>query len=201
MLPRAAVLLLAALALAGAWQAWARRAVHPPPGLLVPELPLQSELEPEDPPRWEQDGVLLLPQARYDIRGRLLARDEFHLGREARLAPIDFGLGWGPMSDSAVLDRLRLSQRQRFLFVSWKEPPLPPEVLLDHAANTHLIPASKTVRRQLDRVRPGQRVRLMGYLVNARAADGWTWNSSMRRDDRGVGACELMWVDSVFVEP
>jgi hypothetical protein len=49
----------------------------------------------------------------------------------------------------------------------------------------------------LSRLRPGQVVRLQGYLVRVEAPGGWQWNSSMTRDDTGNGACEVMLVQSV----
>ena len=65
------------------------------------------------------------------------------------------------------------------------------------SANMHLIPADSNVRRQLKHVRAGNVVHLRGYLVNARRADGFTWNSSLTRNDTGAGACELFYVASV----
>jgi hypothetical protein len=61
----------------------------------------------------------------------------------------------------------------------------------------HLIPASSTVRDTLLSTRPGNVVTLSGYLVGASRSDGFTWNSSLTRDDSGNGACELMYVQSV----
>ena len=68
-----------------------------------------------------------------------------------------------------------------------------------HAANTHLVPADAGVRRQLAKIRRGQVVQLQGLLVDARAADGWRWQTSLTREDSGAGACELFWVQSVSV--
>jgi hypothetical protein len=51
------------------------------------------------------------------------------------------------------------------------------------------------VARRLKDVRPGQVVRLRGYLVAVTADDGWQWRSSLSRTDTGSGACELFWVE------
>jgi hypothetical protein len=53
------------------------------------------------------------------------------------------------------------------------------------------------VRRELDRVRRHDLIELSGYLVEVRHGDGWTWRSSLSRDDAGAGACEVVWVESV----
>ena len=64
----------------------------------------------------------------------------------------------------------------------------------------HLIAADKAVAKQISRVRSGQVVKLKGYLVEARRADGFTWTSSLSRTDSGNGACELMWVSDFEIE-
>jgi hypothetical protein len=38
---------------------------------------------------------------------------------------------------------------------------------------------------------------LRGFLVEARADDGWRWRSSLTRDDTGARACELVFVERV----
>jgi hypothetical protein len=50
----------------------------------------------------------------------------------------------------------------------------------------------------LRRPRPGEVVTLRGYLVDVRGPNGFRWNTSLRRDDTGDGACELMWVEQVL---
>ena len=61
----------------------------------------------------------------------------------------------------------------------------------------HMVPASREVERALKSVRPGQEVALSGYLIEARAPDGWRWRSSLTREDTGAGACELVWVERI----
>ena len=42
-------------------------------------------------------------------------------------------------------------------------------------------------------------MRIEGWLVEARAADGWRWRSSLTRDDTGGGSCELVFVRDLQV--
>ena len=51
----------------------------------------------------------------------------------------------------------------------------------------------------LRHLRPGQLVRLTGYLVDVRGPGGFYWNTSLRRDDTGDGTCELMGIEEVTV--
>ncbi|HEX7374392.1 MAG TPA: hypothetical protein VF277_05420, partial [Steroidobacteraceae bacterium] len=66
---------------------------------------------------------------------------------------------------------------------------------LRHSANIHLIPATESVRRAIAAAREGTVFTLRGRLVEVRGPDGFTWRSSLRRDDIGDGACELIWVE------
>jgi hypothetical protein len=150
---------------------------------------------------FERDGYQIAPFARFTVRARLLSAERYRIGREADLSPIDFALGWDAMSHDSVLDRLKISQGNRFYYYRWEnEPPLPVSEIVRSSANMHLIPAGADVRQQLEGVRPGAVVTLHGWLVDVAAPDGWRWASSRTREDSGGGACELMWVDEVHVD-
>jgi hypothetical protein len=62
-----------------------------------------------------------------------------------------------------------------------------------------LIPASKQIAKQLKAIDQDDLIYLKGQLVEVTAADGWTWRSSLSREDTGNGACELMLVEEVRV--
>jgi hypothetical protein len=52
------------------------------------------------------------------------------------------------------------------------------------------------VAAALEAIRPGQQVRIDGWLI--RIDDGnWHWISSLRRDDSGNGACELVYACAI----
>lgn len=169
------------------------RSVDRAPGVLVAEDPAQEALK-DAAPTFHVGEYEIAALAHYRLRARLLGREAYHFHREADLSKVDFAVGWGPMSDSAVLAQMELRQGSRFFTLQWRTPPLPEDVIFDHAANMHLIAADDTVARALDRMRIGEIVELEGYLVSATASDGWSWTSSLTRTDRGAGACELMWV-------
>ena len=63
----------------------------------------------------------------------------------------------------------------------------------------HMIPADGAIAGRLKDVRPGQVVRIQGWLVEARAGDGWRWRSSLTRNDTGAGACEVIFVRDLQV--
>ena len=137
----------------------------------------------------------LTPLAGISLDARVLGREDYRLGREANFSPTDLALGWHRMRDDAVLDRLKISQSGRWYHYRWQdEPPLPVNEIIRSSANMHMVPASDVVAKALRRITPGQRVRINGWLVRIDADDGWHWKSSLRRDDSGGGACELVYV-------
>ncbi|MDP3420988.1 MAG: hypothetical protein Q8S10_08700 [Thiobacillus sp.] len=190
-------LLLIALA-AGAWNYVSTRPISHAQGAIAPASPVQ--VERTDLPSFRVGNYDIKSAAEFSLEARVLATETYRRGREAELSPIDLALGWGPMSDNAVLDRLKISQGNRFYFYRWSDrPPIPPSDIVENSANMHMIPATDEIRRRLDKVRVGQVVALRGYLVRVQSPDGWRWNSSMTRRDTGNGACEVVWVKDLTV--
>ena len=177
----------------GGWQHFRGTAVSQPPGVLAPEPPRQRSLDPV--PTLSLPGYRISALAGFSLEARVLARRDYSLGRESDLSPTDLALGWGPMSDSTVLEALDIRQANRWYTWRAESLPLPRRTIERSSANMHLIPAHPQVADALEAVRPGMLVRLEGYLVEAQAADGWRWRSSLTRDDVGDGACELVWVE------
>jgi hypothetical protein len=139
----------------------------------------------------------ITPLASYDIEARVLSVEPYSIDGGSRLSPLDFAVGWGPMSDSAVLDHFRVSQGARFFTIYPDETAIDLATALRGSANMHLIPASSDIRDQLERVRRGHVVHLKGYLVRVNGPRGYLWTSSLTRNDTGNGACELFYVEAV----
>ena len=186
-------LLIVALLAVGVWQWWSHRSIEHTPGELVAGEPQQTEIDGAAP-KFEKNGYMLTALARFELTARVLGVEHYRFDREAQLAPVDLALGWGPMSDSAILSKIDISQSGRFYYWHVDEFPIPRRAIETHSANMHMIPADAAVEGELDDVHVGSIVSLAGYLVEARASDGWYWKSSLTRDDTGAGACEVIWV-------
>ncbi len=169
-------------------------AIDRPPGVLAPTEPQQRLVER---PAFSFGDYQLTPLADYEIEARVLSVEKYSVDSGARLSPMDFAVGWGPMSDSAVLDHFRVKQGGRFFSIYPDEQAIDLQTALLSAANMHLIPATSDLRAELKRVRAGSIVRLRGKLVSALGPDNFTWNSSLTRADTGAGACELFYVESL----
>jgi hypothetical protein len=191
-------LIFPAFAVLAVWQFVTTRPVSHDPGEIAAADPEQVQL---DSPRiFEHEDFRLTAQARFSAEVRVLSRSRHRLGALADVSPLDIAVGWGPMSDTAVLKDLDIHQSGRFYF--WRyddEPPIPRESIEGHSANWHLVPAQSSVWRTLRGLRVGDVVRLEGMLVDLENPEIGTINTSLRRDDTGAGACEIVFVETARV--
>lgn len=192
-------LLFIAIIAYGAYHSWQSREVGYDSKNMTGEIASQDPIQADVYHRqiMHIKGYEIIPLASFSIQARILSREDYYVGREADLSPIDLALGWGPMSDDAVLSQLSIRQSSRFYYWHTDHFPIPREEIQTHSANMHMIPANDEVNETLATVRKGQIVSIEGDLVEAKASDGWHWKSSLSRNDTGRGACELILVKKV----
>jgi hypothetical protein len=191
-------ILVLAAGLYGAYDYLTTRPIDWPAGVLVADDPRQTDFEGGAP--IEQRGFQLLPRARFSAQVRVLRHERYRRDDLADVSPLDFAVGWGPMSDSAVIEQLDISQSNRFYYWHFDEqPPIDEGAIITHSANWHLIPASEAVFEQLEDVRAGEIVDLAGLLVDIKNSSGQVMRTSLRRDDSGAGACELILVEQLTI--
>jgi len=162
----------------------------------VAAAPSQALLRPPAEFPFGQYTLHLL--AEFALDARVLARERYRLGREAELSPWDFALGWGRMAEPDIARQFSIRQSGRWYYWRTDQLPIPRREVETSSANMHLIPANDQVRQALDTISTGENIRLRGFLVEARAEDGWRWRSSLTREDTGNGACEIILVTEVL---
>ena len=188
--------LLVAAALWLGYQHWTRPVVHSP-GVLVKSQPRQLEIT-SGADIINPGAFRLKPLARFSIEGRVLHRKSYGYDRNAPLSPVDIAIGWGRMSDEAVLERLKISQSMRFYWYRYQNPPpIPQDEIVRSSTNMHIIPADGAAKKICKSLRIGELVRMEGQLVEATGPGIGTWRSSLRRDDTGNGACEILYLERV----
>lgn len=201
-----------AIALGGAAAAWMDRpgTVDVPPGRSDPGV-YRVEAPDSTAPIRTADGDTLEPVARFETRGRVLHIERFKPYQSLsnwmpglRPASHDIGLGYGPMTDSANVERFTyrhdgatggtryLAWRPRDADAAARMPELAPFI-----TNVHVIPSGDAIARDLARVRIGELVTLRGMLVDVRDPRGRVARTSTTPGDRD---CEIVYVTEVRIE-
>ena len=188
---------LAILAIALVYFFYPETVITYPPGETAPSQPIQTNLAVKK--KWTVGEFTIEALAEYDVKARVLSRNNFWLGKESELSPFDLALGWGPMSDQSVINKIDIWQRDRWYFWEADKLPIPMNEISLNSANTHIIPKDENVKDEFDKVYKGSLIEMKGYLVKVTTAKGWHWISSLRRDDTGGGSCELFWVEDLTV--
>lgn len=168
-----------------------------PAGITAPDKPKQTNLVQTK--EWKLDDFNFKALAEYSIKARVLSRNNFSVGKESEISPFDLALGWGPMSDQSIIDKIDISQSNRWY--RWKADvlPIPAGEISLNSANVHIIPKDDNVKEKFGKVYKGSLIEMNGYLVEITTADGWRWKSSLKRDDTEGGSCELFWVEDIAV--
>ena len=171
----------------------------PAPGVVAEHTPQQQRLS--DGQSFRHQGFSVTPLETFDIHARVLARRDYRHDTEAAISPMDLALGWGPMSDSAVLQHFKIRQSNRWYYWRTKASPIPLHQVALNSANMHMVPASPDIAKTLRNIRKDDFIRLSGHLIAVERDDGWRWVSSRSRSDTGAGSCELIWVQNIAIEP
>jgi hypothetical protein len=180
----------------GAYQHFSHQPIVQGNGIIANQQPIQNSTNQSN---FSHNGYKITPLESFEIEARVLSTEHYSLGREADLSPVDLALGWGKMSDEAVLNKINITQSNRFYYWHVDEFPISRREIETQSANMHMIPADSKIEETLQAVRPGQMVKLSGYLVQVNASDGWHWKSSLTREDTGNGACEVVYVKALVV--
>ncbi len=167
------------------------------PGEVAPETPEQRHAFGIDD--FEHNGYNVEPLARFNGEVRVLSKQWYYNGRLAEVSPVDFMVGWGPMSDERILNELLIKQSDRFFNWQMTHRPLPLQKMVRHSANIHLVPASDEVKAELKSVLKGHGIKLKGLLVKISDGNGWSAQSSLTRKDYGEDATEILWVEKVQI--
>ena len=134
--------------------------VSHPAGVTIPTPP-QEKVHPPYLLRTVR-GQELYSRAKIHLRGRVLKTKRYH-DADAPLAPMDLLLGWGPMSDTSVIEPLTFLLRDRTFQIS-------PETG-SFVHGYHILPAQREVGLILGTLRPGMLVELKGDLFEVRSGN------------------------------
>lgn len=165
----------------------------------------QGELPPIPMKDWGYTWTLT-PRARYQVTARIISIHQYSyelFDNRARLAPYDFALGWGRMSDPAVDQWITWSQSERWYHYIWSaQSPYPGLEIALHSSNHHLIPANDNLRQALGLAKQNDIIFMEGLLVDAQTTlfgSEFHAPTSLSREDMGDGACEVLYIQRMIL--
>jgi hypothetical protein len=140
------ILALGILAYAG-YQYFSHRGVKHPDGVVtVASDPEQTSTSDSD---FTYKKYAIKPLKDFKIVARVLSAEHYTMDAGADLVPVDLALGWGRMSETSVINQLNISQGGRFYRYHYNLPaPIPPNEIVTHSANMHMIPSTDAIERQ-----------------------------------------------------
>ena len=147
---------------------------------------------------------LVTPKADYDIEALVMRNEHYVIDEWAWMAPYDLVLAWGHTAEEEYVNQISYTQSNRFYYYRYqKSDIINGRYVIDHTANTHIIPANPEIKDIMDKVKKGDTVHLKGQLVyidvkydNGRSR--W-WRTSLTRTDTGDGACEVFYVTDATI--
>lgn len=141
------------------------------------------------------------PMAYYYITALVVSKTNYFLDRESELAPFDLALAWGDLTSPDYGKYVSYSQYGRWYYFRYNaDSPYSEGYIYEHSSNHHIIPADDNIKKAINTLGKDQKVVLSGYLVAVDSLkDNWHWSSSLSRQDRGNGACELFYVNKVRI--
>ena len=184
--------------------------MHPFGGESAPPVditadPVQKELAEPEEVTIERHGQTYRVEKHhsYEVSGHVLMASSYSLFYTNEFFPVDLGLIWGDRVDH-VLDNYDFNQGGRWLFWQSRGPVPEKEMryLKTHISNSHLLPAEGNwnVEKAIRWIDRGDHVRIKGKLITIKHNSGKAlYRSSTTRDDKGGGACEVMWVEEVQI--
>lgn len=155
--------------------------------------PIQTEVSVSS---FQKDGAWIHPTYSYEIEARVLGVKKYRFEEKASVIPYDLALGWSVMGDMDNVDRVSISQGNRWYFWSVDEFFISREQIEHNSANVHIIPASGDIKSKLNQLTTYDAVRMKGYLVDVDSKN-WSLLSSTVRTDVGAGSCEVMYVQEL----
>ena len=144
-------------------------------------------------------GYTLTPRANFNVIAKVISAERYYFDYEAKVSPVDFALGWGPMSDESILEQINVWQEDRWYKWKSNNMPISKEEIILNSSNMHMIPENESIAEDLKRIRNGDLVSISGMLVDVKSGSSWKWKTSTSRSDTGKGACEIVYVKSIEI--
>jgi len=183
------------LVLAVSYYLWDQRPIKHGVGVTAPEGPkVERGFQLSE---HQIKHYTLEPKFRLKTTSRVLANKRYWFDEKSELAPVDFVLGWGDLSDERILDQVKTPIRSRDFKVDVIRPPLTFSEIRSKLLYMHAIPSNEEIADQLKRVKPGQIVSIQGYIVDVYDRSDVLWTSSRQGTSAKLDNSQFVLVESL----
>lgn len=165
-------------------------------GMLVDRVPREVPLESGDGLTLRRGDIRITGISRIDLEGIVLSRRDYTVDWRADVSSIDVVVGWKSMSDPAIVNDIAVSQAGRsYNLRPVSDTATSKAVLLFESANLSLFSTRKDVAAELAKTRPGDIIRVEGYVVDTKMSDGRVWESSEVMFDGSASTSRIVLVE------
>lgn len=151
----------------------------------------------------EKGEIFLSPMATYSVSAKIMSAKNYSDDWQAEFEPTDLALAWGDLVKSKYQEGITYTQSGRWYYYNYDSTfKSDGTYVTEHSSNHHIIPANDTIKKAVQKIKEGQKVKIDGYLVSVRyvmAKGEYTQVSSLSRSDTGDGACEIVYVKKLQV--
>lgn len=112
----------------------------------------------------------------------------------------DYCVVWGKTALASTLAKVKIWNGQFTCNFSTRDQEAWENLNQSELSNNHLISADEVIRKNIDKIRIGDQIRIKGQLaeytnLNTKSTRG----TSISRDDKGNGACETIYVSEIDI--
>ncbi len=145
--------------------------------------------------------------AYYEVSGKVVAKVSYVANNvENMAAQNDVALVWGKLATDEYLNKFTFDAHgDRFVYwkttdMDWYRKHTNDKEIVKMHSNNHLVTNNKALAEEINSIKKDDYVRIKGYLANLYWVENNTnhiWRSSVKRDDEGDGACEVIYVTDI----
>lgn len=185
------------LVLAGSYYLWDQRPIKHGVGVTAPDTPVVErgfQLAEH-----YHKHYTLEPKFRLNTTARVISNKRYWFDEKSELAPVDFVLGWGSLSDERILDQVKTPISRRDFKIDVIRPPMTFNEIRSKLLYMHAIPANDSVADRLKSIKTGHIVSIKGYIVDVYDRSDVLWTSSRQGNTAKLDNSQYVLIESLSV--
>ncbi|PKD44811.1 hypothetical protein [Rhodohalobacter barkolensis] len=185
------------LVLAGSYYLWDQKPIKHGVGVTAPDAPVVERGFQLAEHNFKH--YTLEPKYRLKTTARVVSNKRYWFDEKAELAPVDFVLGWGELSNERILDQVKTPISRRDYKIDVIRPPMTFNEIRSNLLYMHAIPANETIADQLKSIKTGHIVSIRGFIVDVYDRADVLWTSSRQGNSAKLDNSQYVLIESLDV--